>query len=193
MTKRRAIKIATSAITVLILGVLGAGVQQNGKLSVPSIKPADTTQPGYYKVLQVTDGDTINVQVAGQKETVRLIGIDTPEVKDPRKPVQCFGKAASAETHKLLDGKTVRLEGDPQNSDRDKYHRLLRYVYLPDGTMVNQYLVENGFAFTYTLFPFSKLDQFRLLERKAREQNKGLWGGCEVRKEGDKEQTQDQP
>lgn len=191
MTKRRATKIVISSVTVLVFALLGAGVQQNGKLSLP--KPSQPLDPGYYQVTQVTDGDTINVMIAGQKETVRMIGIDTPEVKDPRKPVQCFGKAASAETHRLLDGKSVRLEGDPQNSDRDKYHRLLRYVYLPDGTMVNQHLIEQGFAFTYTLFPFSKMEQFKSLETNARQQNKGLWGGCEVKKTGDKEQTQDQP
>ena len=191
MTKRRATKIVISSVTVLVFALLGVGVQQNGSVSLP--KKSEPVQPGYYKVLRVTDGDTIDVQIAGQKETVRMIGIDTPEVKDPRKPVQCFGKVASAKTHELLDGKTVRLEGDPANNDRDKYHRLLRYVYLPDNTMVNEYLVQNGYAFAYTLFPFSKLEEFRGYEKAAREQNKGLWGGCSVQQDGEKKQTQDQP
>ncbi len=149
--------------------------------------------PGYYPVVGVSDGDTITVTIAAKKEIVRLIGIDTPETRDPRKPVQCFGKAASTYAHTLLDGKVVRLESDPTNSDRDKYKRLLRYVYLQDGTLVNRSMIDGGYAFAYTLFPFTKMEEFRAAERQAREANVGLWAGCEVIKEGEKSQTQDQP
>jgi endonuclease YncB( thermonuclease family) len=137
-------------------------------------------QPGLWHVSHVVDGDTIDVTMGSQKETVRFLGIDTPETHDPRKPVQCFGLAAAAHTKALLEGKNVRLEPDPTDSDRDKYHRLLRYVYLPDGTLVNAELIHDGYAFAYTVFPLVKLDDFRALEADARDHNRGLWGGCHV-------------
>src|SRR2546429_383079 len=124
MSRRRIIRIIFSLLILALVSALGIGVNQNGKLAFPN--QVEKIEPGYYPVILVEDGDTIKVRVSGKAETVRFIGIDTPEVKDPRKPVQCFGRAASAKTHELLDGKSVRLEGDPQNSDRDKYHRLLR-------------------------------------------------------------------
>jgi micrococcal nuclease len=181
--------LAFSVAVLIILSLLGNNVTHQGKVDLPTqAQPS----PGFYSVTKVVDGDTIEVGIAGKTETVRLIGIDTPEIKDPRKPVQCFASQASAETHKLLDGKSVRLEADPQDDDRDKYQRLLRYVYLPDGTFVNQQLVEQGYAFAYVIFPNSKLDQFRAWETEARQNNRGLWAGCKVHSEGEKEQTQDQ-
>jgi micrococcal nuclease len=146
-------------------------------------------QPGLWHVSRDVDGDTIDVTMGTQKETVRFLGIDTPETHDPRKPVQCFGQAAAAHTKALLEGKNVRLEPDPTNSDRDKYHRLLRYVYLPDGTLVNAELIRDGYAFAYTVFPLTKLDEFRALEVQARETNRGLWAGCNVDSSQKIEQT----
>jgi micrococcal nuclease len=137
-------------------------------------------QPGMWHVAKAVDGDTLNVTMGKQKETVRLLGIDTPETHDPRKPVQCFGEAAAAHTKELLEGKNVRLEPDPTDTDRDKYGRLLRYVYLSDGTLVNAELVSDGYAFAYTVFPLTKLDDFVALEREARDNNRGLWAGCKV-------------
>ncbi len=153
-------------------------IQKIDPLDLPSKLPF--RQPGYYPVSKVHDGDTIDVVIEGKTETVRLIGIDTPETKDPRKPVQCFGQAASAKTHQLLDDKSVRLETDPADSDRDKYHRLLRYVYLEDGTLINAELVKQGYAFAYTVFPFGKLEEFRSLEAEARAASRGLWSSCPV-------------
>jgi micrococcal nuclease len=138
------------------------------------------SQPGLYPVVHVSDGDTITVKTPTGEETVRFLGVDTPEVHDPRKPVQCFGEAASAHTKARLTGQSVRLEPDPTDSDRDKYNRLLRYVYLPDGTLYNAELVRDGYAFAYTVFPLVKLDDFRALEKDAREHNRGLWAGCNV-------------
>jgi endonuclease YncB( thermonuclease family) len=146
-------------------------------------------QPGLAHVDRDVDGDTIDVTIGGRKETVRFIGIDTPETHDPRKPVQCFGEAAAAHTKQLLEGKDVRLEPDAQDSDRDKYHRLLRYVYLPDGTLVNAQLIRDGYAFAYTIFPFERQDEFRALETDARDHNRGLWAGCDVDATKDIKQT----
>jgi endonuclease YncB( thermonuclease family) len=92
-------------------------------------------------------------------ERVRLIGVDTPETKDPRKPVQYFGKEASAFTQRLVEGKRVRLEYDQQRAD--KYGRTLAFVYLDDGTFVNAEIIKQGYGFAYTRFPFTYLEQFR--------------------------------
>ena len=178
-------------VVLVILTAFGVSINQKGEIAMPEL-PLNVP-PGYHEVVSVSDGDTITVKIAGKNEIIRFIGIDTPETHDPRKPVQCFGKAASAYATTLLERKIVRLEGDPTNSNRDKYNRLLRYVYLEDGTLVNRLMIEQGYAFAYTLFPFEKLEEFRKAEQQAREANRGLWAGCEVRKEGEKSQTQDQP
>jgi micrococcal nuclease len=124
-----------------------------------------------------------------RKETVRFIGMDTPETHDPRKPVQCFGETAAAHTKALLEGKNVRLEPDSTNSDRDKYNRLLRYIHLPDGTLVNAKLIRDGYAFAYTVFPFTRLEEFRSLESGARAANAGLWGSCRINESSQIKQT----
>jgi micrococcal nuclease len=79
-----------------------------------------------------------------------------------------------------LTGKSVRLVADPLDSDRDKYGRLLRYVYLPDGTDYNASLIRDGYGFAYVVFPFEKLEEYRGLETEARQQNRGLWAGCSI-------------
>lgn len=132
------------------------------------------------RVTRVIDGDTIEL-VGGIK--VRYIGVDTPETVHPDKPVECFGAEAKEENRRLVMGKTVRLEKD--TSETDRYGRLLRYVYVdpPAGeagdVMVNEVLVQNGFAQVVT-YPPDVLYQQRLLaaQRLAREERKGLWGGC---------------
>ncbi len=130
------------------------------------------------EVIKVIDGDTFEIS-GGQK--VRLVGIDTPETVDPRRPVGCFGKEASNEAKKLLWGKEVILQKDV--SDTDKYGRLLRYVYLSldDGKLlfVNDYLVREGFAKVYTYPPDVKFnEQFLEAQTAARENQKGLWKKC---------------
>lgn len=135
-------------------------------------------QPGLYQVTQVFDGDTIAVNMNGKQEKIRLIGVDTPETHDPRKVVQCFGMAASNFTHQLLDNKQVRLEADPLSSNRDRYDRLLRYVYTQDNVFVEQALIQQGYGFAYTGFPFTKSDDFRAWQKEAQDNNRGLWNTC---------------
>jgi len=137
-------------------------------------------QPGYYEVVEVNDGDTITVKSNGREERVRFIGIDTPEKNHPEKPVQCFAEAASRRLEVLINNQSVALQADPQNSNRDRYDRLLRYVYLPDGRMLNQIMVAEGYAFAYLAFPHSRLDQFEQLENTAREKKLGLWSACQI-------------
>lgn len=192
---RRLRRLLTVIGTLILLLISGAHTTNTPILpselpiTLPAIKlPDEITeitdiildqQPGLLPVVHINDGDTIIVREAnGREETVRLLGVDTPETKDPRKPVQCFGEAASRHTKERLAGQRVRLEPDPTNTDRDKYHRLLRYVYLPDGTLYNAELIRDGYGFAYTVFPLVRLDEFRALEHQARDQNRGLWAGC---------------
>ena len=130
------------------------------------------------QVIKVVDGDTIRVRTATGTERVRLIGIDTPETVKPNTPVQCFGRAASAEAHRLLDGRRVRLVPDVEA--RDRYGRLLAYVYrTPDGLFVNAELARRGFARQMTIPPNVRFaDRFGRLVAQARDAGRGLWGAC---------------
>ena len=138
-----------------------------------------------YQVVKVIDGDTLVVNINGKAETLRLIGINTPETVDPRKAVECFGKEASSKAKAVLAGRTVRLEADPSHGERDKYNRLLRYVFLADGTNFNKLMISQGFAYEYTYnLPYKYQTEFKLAEKQAREGKKGLWadGVCEEKK-----------
>ena len=120
---------------------------------------------------RVVDGDTIIVRGVGR---VRLIGVDTPETVHPRRPVECFGKEASAFAQRLLHAQRVRLEYDQERTDR--YGRTLAYVYLSSGTLANAEIIRQGYGHAYTRFPFRYLDEFRQYEREARQGGRGLWG-----------------
>ncbi len=143
------------------------------------VAPTVHAQDGF-RVLKVIDGDTIQVDIRGKKEVVRLLGIDTPESVDPRKPVQCFAKEATSKMKGFIVGKSVMLVDDSTQGNRDKYKRLLRYVYLPDSvrTFVNGEMVKQGYAFSYRQYPTKMLDKFNSFEKYAREHNLGLWGSC---------------
>jgi len=140
-------------------------------------------------VTRVIDGDTFDVRMNETKETVRLLGIDTPETKDPRKQVQCFGREAHDKLASLIEGKVVRLVADESQGERDKYHRLLRYTYLTDGTNINAVLVQEGFAFAYREYPVRQLEAFIQLERTARSAKRGLWSACAIQTVNGHEQT----
>jgi micrococcal nuclease len=129
-----------------------------------------------YPVVKVVDGDTVRILTDGHEETIRLIGINTPETVDPRRPVQCFGKEASEKAKEILSDTRVFLEDDPTQGDRDKYGRLLRYVLLPDGTNFNRKMIEWGYAYEYTYdVPYRYQAEFKEAERHAREEKAGLW------------------
>jgi len=165
----------------LILAILALGLSLTGQRLGWFEEPAgeiEQQNPGLYSVTRFSDGDTITVDMNGQKETIRMIGVDTPETHDPDVPVQCYGPAASAYTKNLIGQNKVRLEADPTNQNRDRYNRLLRYVYLPDGRLVQAELIKNGYGFAYTLFPFTKKDEFVRLQSQAETASKGLWGNC---------------
>ena len=141
-----------------------------GLLVTPSADPAAGERQAV--VQRAVDGDTV-VLVGGDR--VRYIGVDTPELHHPKKPVQFYAREAMEFNRRLVEGKTVRLEFDVER--RDKYGRLLAYVYLPDGTFVNAELVRQGYAQLLTFPPNVKhVDLFRKLQTEAREANRGLWG-----------------
>lgn len=146
---------------------------------IESAAPTSTVQTNA-TVIRVVDGDTIIVRLDGEagESNIRFLGINTPETVDPRRPVQCFGKEASKKMKELLpEGSRVRLEEDPQADERDKYGRLLRMVFLPDGTNLNLLMVRDGYAHAYLSFPLNPAmkREIRRLESEARTEQRGLW------------------
>lgn len=143
--------------------------------SQPSTK-TESPSTDLYSVTGVVDGDTIKISADSKEETVRLIGMDTPETVDPRKPVQCFGKEASDKAKELLIGKKVRIETDSTQGDLDKYDRRLAYIYREDGLFYNKYMIEQGYAHEYTYdIPYKYQTEFKAAQKSAQENLRGLW------------------
>src|SRR5262245_1080343 len=135
---------------------------------------AQTTIEGI--VVRVVDGDTIHVRVDNRIETVRYIGVDTPEVRHPTRGAEPGGQEASAVNRELVGGKRVRLELDVR--PRDRNGRLLAYVWVV-GVIVNAELVRRGYAQVMTVPPNVRYQQLFLdLQRAARQSGRGLWGGA---------------
>jgi micrococcal nuclease len=151
--------------TVLVLTLPTGGLAVS--LASAAQRPPEAAS---YLVTRVVDGDTIVLERIGR---VRLIGVDTPESVDPRRPVQRFGQQAGDFTRRLVGGKRVRVEYD--RARKDRYNRTLAYIYLADGTLVNAEIIRQGYGVAYTRFPFKYLAEFRKLERDARGQERGLW------------------
>jgi micrococcal nuclease len=168
MTTRRALSALVALLTALVTA-----------LAVARGQSASAGKPDAVRIVRVVDGDTVVARLAGGDEKVRLIGIDTPETVDPRKPVQCFGKEASDRTKALLPpGTAIRLERDVEA--RDRYGRLLAYVYrVSDGTFVNLALAEEGYAQPLTIPPnVAYTARFSAAAAAARAAHRGLWGAC---------------
>jgi len=166
--------IKTIILTSCLLILVGLGLINSKSSDQQQI---ETTTSGVL-VTHVVDGDTIEIS-SGEK--IRLLGVDTPETVDPRRPVGCFGKEASNKLKSLLEGKRVYLEKD--FSETDKYSRLLRFVYLPlengEKLFVNDYLIREGYAKVLTIPPDVKFtERFLQAQTEARVNNRGLWGNC---------------
>jgi micrococcal nuclease len=126
------------------------------------------------KVQRVTDGDTFVATVKGRRERIRVIGVDTPESVAPNRPDEPYGEEASDFAKRHLDGETVRLAGDAE--PRDRYGRMLAYVWLADGTFWNALLVAEGYAQQLTIPPnVTYAPLFRRLVSEARREDRGLW------------------
>ena len=165
-----------AAIVVLALAALaGCGSQGAGdEVSGDAVSA---------RVVRVIDGDTIEVSIDGTEEDVRYIGVDTPETVKPGAPVQCYGPQASAENHRLVEGRTVRLVFDRER--RDAYGRLLAYVYTrapgdaEKPRFVNAALVRDGYARTLTIAPnTAHASELRRLQARAGRAGRGLWSDC---------------
>lgn len=175
MTTSSIIEIAQQVlVAVLLLLGITLPVEVPAADTAPSTTAFATTT--LHSVVKVVDGDTIHIDMGGKKETVRLIGINTPETVDPRRPVECFGKEASMKAHELLDGKRVRIETESSQGERDKYGRLLGYVVREDGLFFNKYMIEEGYAYEYTYHvPYKYQAEFKAAQKQAETSLRGLW------------------
>lgn len=173
MTKKVLIKRFVNLVVILLIGgaITYAGIQNRTK------SYSAQHNVNFYKVEKVLDGDTAQLNINGQIRTVRFIGMDTPEVVDPRKTVQCFGREASSKAHELLDGQAVGLEYDEAVGNQDKYGRLLGYIILQNGEIYNQKMISEGYAHEYTYQGQSYKYQadFKASELNAKNNSLGFW------------------
>lgn len=183
-TKTIAVETVATQINAAVINSDNKTASQTAKVKTPQpTKPAITpttqtnSQYAYYSVSSVVDGDTIKVSINGTVVTLRLIGMDTPETVDPRKPVQCFGKAASDKAKELLTNKKVRIEKDVTQGELDKYGRTLAYIYREDGLFYNKHMIEQGYAheYTYNSNPYKYQTEFKAAQKLAQENLRGLW------------------
>ncbi len=140
---------------------------------------AGTAVGALVPVISVIDGDTIAVRIDGERVKVRLIGVDTPETRKPNTPVQCFGPQATSKMQSLVQSRSVPLQADPSQGDRDQYDRSLRHVFTSDGANVAQVLIAGGFGREYTYnSAYAFQGQFRAAQVAAQKAKSGLWGAC---------------
>lgn len=144
----------------------------------PEVTPTPVvSQKTEAKVVKVVDGDTLDVSYNGKTERIRVIGINTPETVDPRKPVECFGQKASDMAKEYLSGQTVWLEADPTQGERDKYSRLLRYIWTDDDSVdYGKVIIATGYAYEYTYnTPYKYQAIYKQAQKEAEAGKKGLW------------------
>ncbi len=131
------------------------------------------------RVIRVIDGDTVMVDDVGTQRSVRLIGMDSPEMKDTNNDDQCFAREASQRARELLADKQVMLVDDKTQGDKDMYGRLLRNIFLDDGSNFAERMISEGFAREYTFkVPYKYQGIFQQVENVAKEKAMGLWGFC---------------
>lgn len=161
---------------IVLLAIIVVGYSQVGHAAVKTNTTAKTTseQSAFGRVIRVYDGDTIAVRIENKIEKIRLLGIDTPEIRDKRGISQCYSKDAKKFLISRINNKTVRLTRDSISKNRDVYGRLLRYVYV-ESNLINAELLTKGYAYTYTRSPIEKLDRFLGYEKNAKKYQKGIW------------------
>lgn len=164
-------------MTKRIIGVIAALAIALGLAAPAQAYP--TMPPGVqgpFTVTRVVDGDTIWIDNNGQRLKIRMIGLDTPEWVDPRKPVQCFALEASAQAKTILAGQSVYLETDPSQDFVDRYSRTLAYVWTTSGRLINLDMIADGYGHEYTYYlPYRYQQVFRAAEDGAQAQERGLW------------------
>ena len=132
-------------------------------------------------VVRTVDGDTLVAAAHGRRFYVRLLGIDTPETHRPGTPVECGGPQASASMRALAPPRArVNLEVDPSQDRIDRYGRLLAYVWLPDGRLLEDEQLRAGWASTYVFRgrPVSLFRRLAAAERAAQRADRGVWARC---------------
>lgn len=187
------VKILSTLFTLVLLGIF------TFLYIIPKLSNYENKQDSIHKefhfVKRVIDGDTFELE---DKERVRVLGIDSPEkfesgkldkdaerTNSDKKSIQKLGRLASEHAKDLIEGKKVSLVAEPKYDDKDVYGRLLRYVYLEDGTFFNLKMIEDGYAYAFRKYPISKLDSFIQAENEARENKRGLWGDVDGLKQFD--------
>ncbi len=177
MNRRSWAVIVSGGVSVLLILCCLVSIPHSASL----VKAEAVIDPSAaYPVMSVTDGDTLKVRASSRDITVRLLGINTPETVDPRKPPECFGHEASDEAKSLMTGRSVRLAFSAAKEHRDKYGRYLMYAYRDDGLFLNEYLLRQGFAREYTVGKaYSLQASFRKAEGEAKAAGLGLWKACD--------------
>jgi micrococcal nuclease len=176
VSARRAVRIAGIFV---FLGVIFLAAARLGDQNTAGGSTAGGS--GLSEVLYVTDGDTIHVRIEGKEEKVRLLGINAPETAKPdlHQEGQCYADEAKVRLKELVGGKKVTMSLDSRSSNRDKYGRLLRYLFVEgEQTSVNETLVREGFARHYTAARLASYKQYAGYEEDAKKQNVGLWKNC---------------
>jgi len=164
-----------------VIAVVIAAAVTADRLGVFGVAPPPDRQKydgRHFRVVRVWDGDTFDLDVPDGREDftrVRLWGVDTPETNHPDKPPMHFGREATAFTKRLVDGRTVRIELEPGVRPRGKYGRLLAWVYLPDGRLLNEVLVREGYAYADPRYGHHLRKEFRKWQEEAHAGRRGLW------------------
>lgn len=178
--QRRRRYTARKLIGLVVIAAIAGGLvfaDRAGLFGRPDPPDMEKYDGKSFKVVKVIDGDTLDINIRDRKYNttrIRLWGVDTPETVKPDTPPQHFGPEASAFVKKLCAGKTVTLKLEPHFT-RDKYKRLLAYVVLDDGRMLNRVLVEQGYAYADPRYKHSLKAEFLSLQKQAKAARVGLW------------------
>lgn len=173
-----------TAVTLIAAMLFGIGGGWVGRYQFPYIDPVlvekaqGCTIEGEHTITRILDADTYAIQLCGIEESMRLIGINTPETRNTRTGVQCYGKEAAEKAKELLLGKKVRIETDPTQSKngRDMHGRLLVYIHLSDGKNFGEYMIAEGFAHEELYQKhYAHEEKFKEAQRRARASRKGMW------------------
>jgi micrococcal nuclease len=184
--RRNGLLILCFLVVPVLLGVLDHRMGERFRSALEQTFFYSPEQRQYHKhrfaVAEVIDGDTFDIRTKeGELVRVRLLGVDTPETKHPRTGIMYFGPEATAYTKELIEGSQVMLLLDHIGDQRDLYGRLLAYVQMDDGRILNEEIIKNGYGYADLRFEHSQLARYEKLMDEARRSKQGLWK--EVRRE----------
>jgi len=169
-------------VAIVVCGVGGLVVLDRlglfGSVSGKYSEDISRYDGGEFRVERVIDGDTLIISALddnGKPTRIRLWGVDTPETVKPNHKVDHFGPEASQFARIMCEGKVVRIGLDPDRSSRDRYGRLLAYIILPDGRMLNRLLIERGFGYFDPRYKHRYYSEFATTQSDAQAGRRGLW------------------